>query len=303
MILLQQMLILFFYMMIGYWAKKKGFFGAEASSTISWIVVNIANPAMIISSVINGESSITGKELINTAILACISYAVLLVLAEILPRIFKTNGKTRAAYKIMTVFNNIGFMGFPVISAAYGPDALLYAAIFVLPYNILFYTYGITVTTSGEGKTKINLKQILNIGSVASILAVVLYVAQIPMHDMIKTPMASLSGLTSSLSMFVIGISLSNMKIRELFTDFKLVGYTAIKLLVIPVIGTVIASNFIHNQMLLNVFMIMLATPAGAMTAMLAQEYDGDYELASKAVALTTVLSVITIPIVSAIVF
>lgn len=303
MILLQQMLILFFYMMIGYWAKKKGFFGEEASATISWIVVNIANPAMIISSVINGESSIEGSELIRTAVLACISYAILIILAEILPRVFKTSGKQRSAYKIMTVFNNIGFMGFPVISAAYGQEALLYAAIFVLPYNILFYTYGITVTRSGGEKTKLNLKQILNIGSIASILAVVLYVTQLPMHDMIKTPMASLSGLTSSLSMFVIGISMSKMKIRELFTDFKLLGYTAIKLLVIPVIGTIVASNFIHNQMLLNVFMIMLATPAGAMTAMLAQEYDGDYALASKAVALTTLLSVITIPIVSAIVF
>ena len=303
MILLQQMLILFFYMMIGYWAKKKGFFGEEASATISWIVVNIANPAMIISSVINGESSIKGSELISTAILACVSFGILIILAEILPRVFHTEGKTRSAYKIMTVFNNIGFMGFPVISAAYGQEALLYAAIFVLPYNILFYTYGITVTRSGGEKTKLNLKQILNIGSVASILAGVLYVAQIPMHDMIKTSMGSLSGLTSSLSMFVIGISLSNMKIRELFTDFKLLGYTGIKLLIIPVIGTLIASNFIQNQMLLNVFMIMLATPAGAMTAMLAQEYDGDYALASKAVALTTVLSVITIPIVSAIVF
>ncbi len=303
MILLQQMLILFFYMMIGYWAKKKGFFGEEASATISWIVVNIANPAMIISSVINGESTIKGSELINTAVLACISFAILIGLAEILPRVFRTGGKTRSAYKIMTVFNNIGFMGFPVISAAYGQDALLYAAIFVLPYNILFYTYGIAVTRSGGEKKKLQLKQILNIGSIASILAVVLYVAQLPMHDMIKTSMGSLSGLTSSLSMFVIGISLSNMKIRELFMDYRLLGYTAIKLLIIPVTGTLIAANFIHNQMLLNVFMVMLATPAGAMTAMLAQEYDGDYELASKAVALTTLLSVVTIPVVSAIVF
>jgi len=303
MILLQQMLILFFYMMIGYWARKKKFFGDEAGPTISWIVVNIANPAMIISSVINGESSIAGKELINTAVLACVSYAILISLAEILPRLFRTTGKKRSAYKIMTVFNNIGFMGFPVISAAYGQEALLYAAIFVLPYNILFYTYGIMVTGNAGGKTKFDLKKILNIGSVASILAVLLYVLQIPMPDMIKTPMGSLSGLTSSLSMFVIGISLSSMKIRELFTDFKLLGYTAIKLLVIPVVGTLIAANFIHNQMLLNVFMIMLATPAGAMTAMLAQEYDGDYALASKAVALTTLLSVITIPVVSAIVF
>lgn len=303
MILFQQMLIMFFYMMVGYWACKKGFFGEEASSTISWIVVNIANPAMIISSVINGESAISGQELIHTLVLALISFAVLIILAEILPRLFGTEGKTRSAYKVMTVFNNIGFMGFPVIAATYGQDALLYAAIFVLPYNILFYTYGITVTRSGGRKGVFNLKQIFNIGSIASILAVVLYVVQIPMHDVIKTATESLSNLTSPLSMFVIGISLSSMKIRELFTDVKLLGYTAIKLLIIPVIGTMIAANFIHNQMLLNVFMIMLATPAGAMTAMLAQEYDGDYEFASKAVALTTVLSVITIPIVSAIVF
>lgn len=303
MLLLQQMLILFFYMLIGYFARKKHFLGEDAGATISWIVVNIANPAMIISSVINGESVITGKELVNTAFLACVSFAVLIILAEILPRLFKTRGKQRSAYKIMTVFNNIGFMGFPLISATYGQEALLYGAIFVLPYNVLFYTYGITVTRSGGEKTGINLKQILNIGSIASILAVILYVTQIPMHDMIKTTMGSLSGLTSSLSMIVIGISLSNMKIRELFTDAKLLGYSAIKLLIIPVIGTILAANFIHNQMLLNVFMIMLATPAGAMTAMLAQEYDGDYELASKAVALTTVLSVITIPVVSAIVF
>ena len=290
-------------MMIGYISRKKNLLGKEAGPSISWIVVNIANPAMIISSVINGESSITGEELIWTAILACITFAVLIVLAEILPRLFKTEGKTRAAYKIMTVFNNIGFMGFPVIAAAYGEEALLYAAIFVLPYNILFYTYGIAITQSNGANQKLKIKQILNIGSIASILAVVLYLTQMPVHGIIKSVTASLSDLTAPLSMFVIGISLTNMKIRELFTDIKLLGYSAIKLLLIPVVGMLIAGNYIQNQMLCEVFMIMLATPAGAMTAMLAQEYDGDYSLASRAVALTTLLSVITIPIVSAIVF
>lgn len=303
MILFQQMLIMFFYMMVGYFARKKNYLGEQAGASISWIVVNIANPAMIISSVINGKSAITGNELMSTVILACIMFTILIVLAEILPRIIHTEGKTRSAYKVMTVFNNIGFMGFPVISAAYGEEALLYAAVFVLPYNILFYTYGIAVTQSGENKSKSKLKQIFNIGSVASILAIVLYLTQIPVHSIMKDTMASLSDLTGPLSMFVIGISLSNMRIKSLFTDVKLLAYSAIKLLLIPVSGVIIASSFIKSPMLLNVFMIMLATPAGAMTAMLAQEYEGDYELASRAVALTTLLSVVTIPLVSAIVF
>ncbi len=303
MILLQQMLILFFYMVIGYAARKRGYLGNEAGAAISWIVVNIANPAMIISSVVNGESTISGQDLLVTVMLALSYFAVLILLAEILPRLFRVTGKTRSAYKVLTVFNNIGFMGFPVISAAYGQESLLYAAMFVLPFNILFYTYGIAVTASGGEKKGFNLKQILNIGSVASILAVVLYALQLPVHGVIKTATGSLSNLTAPLSMMVIGISLSSMRLRELFTNLKLLGYTMVKLLLIPVVGTLIAANFIHNEMLCNVFMIMLATPAGAMTAMLAQEYDGDYELASKAVALTTVFSVVTIPIVSAIVF
>ena len=88
-----------------------------------------------------------------------------------------------------------------------------------------------------------------------------------------------------------------------MFLDVKMIGFSLFKLLVIPVLGMMVILRVIDNEMLQSVCMIMMATPAASITVMLAQQYQGDVEMASKGVALTTLLSVVTIPIVSAIVF
>ena len=82
-------------------------------------------------------------------------------------------------------------------------------------------------------------------------------------------------------------------------TDLRLLLFSVIKLLVLPAAGVLVIRQFVDNEVILGVCLVMLATPVGSMTAMLAQQYDGDYEMASKGVALTTILSVATIPLVS----
>lgn len=119
------------------------------------------------------------------------------------------------------------------------------------------------------------------------------------MPAFVSSSVSYLSGLTAPLSMMVIGQSMIHIKFRELFTDVRLLVFSLIKLIIIPIAGILILRLFIHDEIILGVSMIMLATPVGSMTAMLAQQYDGDYALASKAVALTTIISVGTIPLVS----
>lgn len=300
MLLFQQMLVLFIYMMIGYVASKKGILHEEFGSKISWLVVNIANPTMILSSVVNGDGTIKGSELITTAILAVAIYAILLILAAFVPKVFKLKANEAGYFQLMTVFNNIGFMGFPVISAIYGSGALLYASVFLLPYNILFYTYGVNVVSTT--KQKFNWKKILNVGVIASILAIVLYLTQIPMPQFVKSTTQGLSNLNAPLSMIVIGISLSKLSLKELFLDVKMLLFAGMKLLVVPIIGMFVIKQVITIPVLQGVCMVMLATPAGSMTAMLAQQSGGDYNKVAKGVALTTLLSVLTIPLVSIIV-
>lgn len=301
MVLLQQMGILFVYMMIGYVACKKEYFDQEFGKKLSWLVVNVANPMLAISAVVNNEEQIAKKDFYVTVLLAICFYAFFLILAQILPRLIGVQNSDIGVYKMMTTFNNIGFMGFPVIAAAYGNGALIYAVPFSIMFNILCYTWGIQTLCGGSEKG--NWKRIINIGTISGIISIVLFFMQIPVPKMICSLSAGLSNLTGPLSMLVIGISIAAMELKDLFTDVKLLKFALIKLLAVPVAAMLLVCQVIDNRLICEVFLVMMATPAASMCAMLSQQYGGDYELAAKGVALTTILSVVTMPIVSEIVF
>lgn len=149
MVLLQQMGILFVYMMIGYVACKKEYFDQEFGKKLSWLVVNVANPMLAISAVVNNEEQIAKKDFYVIVLLAICFYAFFLILAQILPRLIGVQNSDIGVYKMMTTFNNIGFMGFSVIAAAYGNGALIYAVPFSIMFNILCYTWGIQTLCGG----------------------------------------------------------------------------------------------------------------------------------------------------------
>ncbi len=303
MLLLQQMIVLFIYIALGYGAAKKGVMDDTFSKKISWVVVNIANPALTLSAVVNGDGTIEGKELLLTAAVALVILGGMVLLSLAMPFLFRVRKEHRGVYRLMSAFNNIGFMGFPVIVAVYGQEALLYAAIFSMLFNVLIYTYGIqTVQKEARG---IEWGKVFNIGVLGSILAIVIYLLRIPTPEFFNTTTSGLSGLTAPLSMMVIGISLTSIRLKELFLDTRLLLYSLFKLLAVPILALQVIIRVIDNEMLCGVCMVMLATPAASMTAMLSQQYGDEEsaEQAAKGVALTTLLSVVTIPIVSAVVF
>ncbi len=296
MLLLEQMVVLFLLMGIGYFCYKRGIITDEAGKKLSAIVVNIANPALVLTGCM-GEEKVRREELLLTGAVMLCMYAVLLLLSEIVPWLLRVEKRSRGTYRAMTVFSNIGFMGFPVISALYGSSALLYASLFMIPYNILIYTYG--VASMSSGRTEKNGGRIFNVGVIACILTVVIYLTGIQLPEFLEKTITNLSNLTAPLSMMVIGASLAAIDLRKLFTDVRLLIFSFIKLLLIPAAGMLVIRQFVSSEIICGVCMVMLSTPVGSMTAMLAQQYDGDYEMASRGVALTTILSVATMPLVS----
>lgn len=304
MLLLQQMIVLFILMGVGFLCYKLKMITDEVSKKLSAIVVNIANPAMVLTGCM-GEDKIEGRELLLIAVLVVIIYALLVALAMVIPALLRVEKKSRGTYQAMTIFSNIGFMGFPVISALYGSSALLYASLFTIPYNVLIYTFGVSAMSTAEKadwKDSFSLKRVMNVGVIACIITIIVYLLQIPIPAFVKNTTTHLSNLTAPLSMMVIGASLAAINLKKLFTDVKMLIFSALKLLIIPVLGVLLIRQFVDNDIICGVCMVMLATPVGSMTAMLAQQYDGDYEMASKGVALTTILSVVTMPVVSIIV-
>ena len=306
MVMLQQMTVMFLMMAVGYLCYKKQILTEEVSKKVSAIVVNVANPCMILSSALT-DQQMRGKELLQTLAIVALMYVFLLVVAQLLPKILRIRKESRGAYAAMTVFANIGFMGFPVLAAMYGNGALLYGAVFQIPYNILIYTSGVAVLTrrpDAGGKAEIDrieiLKKIFNIGVIACIAAMLIYFLRIPIPSFLQAFITNLGNLTAPLSMMIIGASLAQMPLKELFLDKKLLLFSMVKLLILPAVWMLMVNRVAEQEILRGVCLVMMATPAGSMTAMLAQQYGGDYETASRGVALTTVLSVVTMPILAA---
>ena len=348
MVMLQQMIVMFLMMAVGYLCYRKQILTEEVSRKVSAIVVNVANPCMILSCALT-DQQMQGKELVQTLAIVVMMYAFLLAVAQLLPRILCIQKESRGAYAAMTVFANIGFMGFPVLAAMYGNGALLYGAVFQIPFNILIYTYGVTVLTRKPGacaKTEPDVKaepngktgerqdaqgitaavngkseniengseqqgklqgtveivkKIFNIGVIACITAMLLYFLQTPVPSFLQAFITNLGNLTAPLSMMIIGASLAQMPLKELFLDKKLLLFSLVKLLLLPAVWMIMVNRVAEQEILRGVCLVMMATPAGSMTAMLAQQYGGDYETASRGVALTTVLSVITMPLLAAV--
>ena len=333
MVMLQQMIVMFLMMAVGYLCYRKQILTEEVSKKVSAIVVNVANPCMILSSALT-DQQMQGKELVQTLAIVVTMYVFLLVMAQLLPRILCIQKESRGAYAAMTVFANIGFMGFPVLAAMYGNGALLYGAVFQIPFNILIYTYGVAVLTRKPGacaKTEQDVnaevdvngkseniengseqqgklqgtveivKKIFNIGVIACIAAMLLYFLQTPVPSFLQAFITNLGNLTAPLSMMIIGASLAQMPLKELFLDKKLLLFSLVKLLLLPAVWMIMVNRVAEQEILRGVCLVMMATPAGSMTAMLAQQYGGDYETASRGVALTTVLSVITMPLLAAV--
>ncbi len=301
MILLNQMIILFLLMVTGFVCRKKGILSDSNCAGISKLVVYVANPALVLSAGINQEDALRGKDLATAAALAVGVYIFLILFSFLVVFVLRPGEENKGTYRVMTVFSNIGFMGFPLISAVYGRQALLFASFFSIPCNLLYYTWCIKALggkVEGEGRFAW-LKKSFNIGVISSLLAVVLYLTGIRVPSFIESTVKYLADLTAPLAMMVIGASVVNMNIKSLFSDVRLLVFSAIKLIIIPLFALPLIRLMGVNDMLLGVCLVMLSTPVGSMTAMLSQQYGCDYELASKGVALTTVLSVATMPLVS----
>lgn len=298
MILLEQMVIFFIIISIGFLCGKKKFFSDEGIEVITFIVVNIANPALIIGAGLE-KSALSLWQIGRTFLFALAFYLVLIGVAIPVSRLFATDDGERGLFKSMLIFSNIGFMGMPLLSASYGSEALIYAAIFNFIYDFLIYTYGVRILKgkkNGSGDSSKEILQVINAGTVACVIALIAYVFQIPVPGFLKTTVGYFGNLTAPLSMMVIGYSLSKIAFWELFGDKKLILFSLLKQLVIPVAGVLFVKSLISDQLLIRVCFVMLATPIGSMVAMFSQDSD-NAKLPVKGVALTTIMTVVTIPL------
>ena len=201
----------------------------------------------------------------------------------------------------MIVFCNIMFIGLPLLSNIYGHRAVIYLMIFNLPSSLLLFTYGLIVVSGTPIKSiKSIFIKILNPGLISALFAFILYFTNIKFPEIVVQPIDMIGSVTGPLAMILIGASMSNLKILDLFSDFKLVIFSLFKMFFMPLAIMLLLKQFIDDVDLLATSLILIATPAGNMISMFATIYcPKANNVATRGISLTTLMSVVTIPLLS----
>lgn len=294
-VIFNQMLVLSIIMVIGYVANKKDILNEMVNKKVSSLLLNITSPALILSSVLNQDEKGDPKVLLLVVSLGIFLYIILPLIGILIGKILKVEKKDKKLYQFMTIFANIGFMGFPVIESIYGSEAVFFAAIINLIFNVLCFSYGVYLISDND-RVSFDIKSLLNPGIVVSILSIIIYIIDIELPFVIKETSTIVGEITIPLAMMLIGSSLAQIPIKDVFSEKRLYPYTFIKQIIIPIIIYFILKPFIINQMILGIIVILSAMPVGTIAIMFTNEYGGNVSLASKTIFITTVSSVITIP-------
>ncbi|MCD7748461.1 MAG: AEC family transporter [Oscillospiraceae bacterium] len=254
--------------------------------------------AQIISSVVGEDLDITAGQLVGVFGTACVMYGILVALGFLTPILYRFKKEDRGIYSFMTIFGNVGFMGFPVAETLFGSKGLFYAAILNMPFNLLAYTLGISLLHQGQGKTKINWRQLVNAPLVSAIVAIILLLTKVHIPTPVADAIDMLGATIVPLAMIIIGASLGSQKPSEVFGDWRAYAFAPVRLIVAPVLVWAVLRLFVTDTILLGTMTVLAAMPVASFATMLSIQYGGNERIASRTVFVTTVLSVITIPIV-----
>ena len=333
-IVFNQMVSLFLLMLTGYLANRFGVIDKTFESKVSRFIVNISLPATILNAV-TGSDMAHDQEMLPIFIAAVSIFLVAHVVCHFIQKIIRWN----PTYELMLNYSNLGFMGIPIISTIYGGEYVLHVSIFMMTFNLSLFSYGVyllskddaknksTVTVSEPCSTKgasstsaaeapagasemcgsqkssgFSVKKLLSPGILSAFLAIGIYLLDIRLPQHAVSLFSTVGATTTPLAMIVIGSTLAGVKFSTVFTDKELYLFSFLKLLVLPIITFFVLRFFIKDRTLLEISTILSGCPIAGNVSMLCMEYNRDVTLVSKGICISTLLSMISIPIVSALV-
>lgn len=301
-IILNNILTLFLLILVGFIAGKSGAVSKNATGYLSDILMKVALPATIFLSISGTYNQGILMDSLIIAALTFIIHSSCILISLFYTKLIKIPEKDRGVWVFASTFSNNGFMGFPIAYALLGKEGLFLASISNTVFNVLIFSAGIKLITMGHESGKgINIKKLfLNNNNIAIILGIIFYVTQTSLPQPIQSSLSYMGNVTTPMSMFLVGLSISSSRVKDMFNDYKLYFLCVVRLLIAPLLAILVMKIIPFDSMSLvpKVMAIVLAMPAPSATAIIAEQYNGNKELAAKVVFLTSILSILTIPFI-----
>ena len=290
-----QVLELFILIAIGYLCGKTKMLNDKTVKSITDIVLYIVCPCVIIENFIRPfDHGMLGGLLMTGAAAFCIHIIAIVVAMLVFPD--KTPERNRV-YRFALIFSNCGYMSLPMQQAILGSDGVFFGAVYIVVFNIVMWTFGVWLS-SGDGKSLSAKKILLNPCIIGMAVGFVIFLTSLPMPEIIVKPIGFMADLNTPLPMMIVGYYLSQTKISDAFKDGKGFICVLFRLIAIPLLafgGMMLCG--IRGTVLVTC-VIAASAPVAAATTMFAAKFDNDAKLSVNLVTLSTLFSVITMPLI-----
>ena len=299
------MMTLFALVAVGYVAGKLGYLGGDFDRQLSRLVINITCPALILSSAMTGELP-DRRYILPLLLISVITYILLAGVAFLLPRYLTRRKDDEGPIGFALMFGNVGFMGYPVVASIFGHEAVFYAAVLNVVNTFAVFTIG-TVLITGKGETagsRFQKKVLYSPPMLAAYLTMAIVALEIDnIPTAISQPLTMLGNITVPAALLIIGSSMSHLSHRAMLGNRSVYATTLFRLALLPVAIHYLMGVLGFSPFVVNINTLVIAMPVATYGTILCLKYEKDTTTITEVTFITTLLSMISIPLLVMLLF
>lgn len=296
--IISQMIILFIIVIVGYFLTKKKMMDSDFDRKLSTFVINVTCPCLILSSVMG--DTLPDKHLILPLLIVGFATYVLLILgAFLIPRYLPIQTEEREIYSFMLAFGNVGFIGYPIVASIFGANAVFYASILNFPSTLLIFVFGTLFVSGGKDKMKFDIHTLYCPAMIASYLSILIVATGYKLPNVISTPFTLLGNMTVPSALLIIGSSIAQIPIKRMFGSTGIYLMAALRLIIVPLIILYLSRLCRVDSTINDINTILCAMPVASYGTLFCIQYGKGETTMAQGTFLTTLLSVISIPLLT----
>lgn len=293
------MITLFAIVVVGYAAGKLGYLGGTFDKRLSKVVIDITCPALILSSAMTGELP-DRQYILPLLLISVITYIVLTGMAYLLPRYLTKRIEDEGPVGFALMFGNVGFMGYPVVASIFGHEAIFYAAVLNVVNTFAVFTIGtmlITGKSEVEG-SKFQKKVLYSTPMLAAYLTMAIVALRIDnIPAFISQPLTMIGNITVPAALLIVGSSMSHLSPRAMLGNGTVYATTLFRLAILPIAIYYLCRALGFSEFVVNINTIVIAMPVATYGTILCLRHGKDTTLITEVTFITTLLSMISIPL------
>lgn len=292
------MVILFIIVALGYVLCKLGYMGDKLDRKLSQLVIDVTAPALILSSVMGDE--LPDRTLILPLLgIGFLTYIILLVFGFWVPRLVSSNRDEQGIIGFALMFANVGFIGYPIVSSIFGPKAIFYAALLNTPNTFFVFSAGVMLVKGERGIKNFDASVLLSPSMIASLIATLLVVFGIHTPIFLAQPITMVGAITVPMALMIIGSSMARLPLRQILGNTKVYITSALRLIVVPLAVYFLFKICGVSAEINNINTLVIAMPVASFGTMFCLKYGRNTAMMTEITFITTVASIITIPVIA----